>query len=362
MVIDFTVFAYIVCFTQLFYWVFFFNSISLVPKNNHVDALLPVSIIVCIKNSMVNLRNNIPSWYLQKVNEIELFIADDFSEQEIEVYVKKLQKDVRCISYHKVTTNKNGKKQALVEALTNCRHNWVLLTDVDCRPNTENWAKSMLSSAIQNNAKVVLGYSPTHVNSNCLLDLWAHYETWITGVLYLSFAKRKIPYMGVGRNLLYDKKAFDLKNINFHEELPSGDDDLLIQSISNGNNTVINLDKDAFVTTSSPSSWSQYFDQKRRHMTTSFKYKTIHKLLLGLFSMSHILFYTFLFASCFFNPTITVIMVLLKLSLLLVIGRKCMSVLSAQFSFRYLLLFDICLSIYYLIFAVVINFFPKKSW
>ncbi|MBK9742055.1 MAG: hypothetical protein IPO94_03465 [Saprospiraceae bacterium] len=65
---------------------------------------------------------------------------------------------------------------------------------------------------------------------------------------YFTYAKSGLPYMGVGRNLLYKKSLFLAVNgFSSHQHLPSGDDDLLISDAANGSNTAVCLDDRTFV-------------------------------------------------------------------------------------------------------------------
>ena len=66
-------------------------------------------------------------------------------------------------------------------------------------------------------------------------------------VQYLSFALAGIPYMGVGRNLAYQKSLF-YENNGFisHYTIPSGDDDLFINRVASRSNTSVMLNPGSF--------------------------------------------------------------------------------------------------------------------
>jgi hypothetical protein len=140
----------------------------------------------------------------------------------------------------------------------------------------------------------VLGYSPMKKTSG-LVNLFARFETYLTGVQYLSYAFARMPYMGVGRNMIIDNslRASNLDKVK-GQDLASGDDDLTINAIATGENTGICIQPDSFVFTDSPITLKGFITQKTRHISTSVHYKMIHQIMLGAFSASQILFYLFL--------------------------------------------------------------------
>ena len=97
--------------------------------------------------------------------------------------------------------------------------------------------------------------------------------------------------MGVGRNLAYHKSVFyKVRGFTNHMHLKSGDDDLFIQETSHKQNTTIQSSPEAFTISKGPVSFKHWFQQKRRHISTANHYKLKHKLLLGLFFLTKLLF------------------------------------------------------------------------
>jgi len=104
--------------------------------------------------------------------------------------------------------------------------------------------------------------------------------------------------MGVGRNLSYKKSVFFRhKGFSAHNNVPGGDDDLFINKAATKENISIVIDKEAFTLSEPATTWKQWTKQKKRHYTTSRYYKPVHKLLLGMYALSHFLFYPLLLVS-----------------------------------------------------------------
>lgn len=348
---------------QLFYWYYFFGSLSSRPTSDPLNQeTKPISIVICVKNEIENLRENLPYLLRQIPENQELVIANDFSTDATSDFLKKIDNERRTLIVHEVNQNKQGKKQALSEALSAAAHNNVLLTDADCRPATAEWLPSMQNQLRIEKIKIVLGYSPSEVNAS-FVSKWAHFETWMTAIQYLSYAARGLPYMGVGRNLLYDKTLIQQDTFAKYEHLSSGDDDLTIMQIATKENTAINLDKNSFVHTSAPETWGNYLSQKRRHYSTGTAYRLIHKVLLGIFSLSHILFYVALLVLLMQKQLLLAgLAYLLRLTLISPVIQKLRTTLSARFRLIEFLYLDIFLAFYYFFFSFAVLFPQKQKW
>ena len=117
-------------------------------------------------------------------------------------------------------------------------------------------------------------------------------------------AKIGIPYMGVGRNLAYTKTTFFNANgfVNHIHRIKSGDDDLFINQVATKQNTAYCISKDSFTESIAPNTFSEWFQQKRRHISTANHYKFTHRFFLGLFFLSKVLFYLLAIVLSFFYP------------------------------------------------------------
>lgn len=283
-------FFILVAIIQFIIWITVYSRLLFIKKVPKIDSYPATSVVICTKNKLDNLKSNMPSILSQNYDGLYIFLVDDFSDADTVRYIKELQQKERYLIYHKVMTNIDGKKQALIEAFVKTETQWMLLTDDDCQPHTNTWAKSMISAAYHYNSSIVLGYSPYKTNKT-YLSRWIHFEAWVTGVQYLSYAAAGLPYMGVGRNILYNKDTVGPEHIAAHLNLSSGDDDLTVNAIANKKNTTINISKESFVWTTPPDSYVAYLNQKRRHYSVSHNYKLIHKIAISAYTLSQVGFY-----------------------------------------------------------------------
>ena len=91
-------------------------------------------------------------------------------------------------------------------------------------------------------------------------------------------------------------------------QIPSGDDDLFINQVATDTNTAICFSKDSFTTSKPKATFKDWYNQKRRHISTASHYKFKHKFMLGLFYFSQIFFWVLaiILLSLSFKPIIVI--------------------------------------------------------
>jgi cellulose synthase/poly-beta-1,6-N-acetylglucosamine synthase-like glycosyltransferase len=192
----------------------------------------------------------------------------------------------------------SGKKFALQKGVQKATHEIILLTDADCAPATQNWIQLMVAS--MPGKKIVLGISPYNYQTG-FLNAFIEYETSVTALQYVSYANSGLPYMGVGRNLCFQKDIFLQKKWSDKEmQLPSGDDDLFIQSMADSHNTTTSTNPESYTYSQSPPTWKDWFVQKKRHLATGYQYSLNQQVLLGSFLISKLCIYLSVFFLFFF--------------------------------------------------------------
>jgi len=253
----------------------------------------PLSVIICARNEVANLTAYLPSILNQKYQNFEVVVVNDRSWDGTEELLEQMAKEYAQLKIVKVLDNDKfiaGKKFAVTMGIKAAKHDWLVFTDADCLPASENWLLNMQQPEDEN-VEIVLGYSP-YLKKRNLLNALIRFETFFTAVNYLSFALKGMPYMGVGRNMAYKKSLF-FKNKGFaaHMHIPSGDDDLFVNAHANKYNTAIRLHPDSHVWSNPNTTWSGYLRQKKRHFGAGKFYKPKHKFILSWQITFQFLFY-----------------------------------------------------------------------
>jgi hypothetical protein len=120
---------------------------------------------------------------------------------------------------------------------------------------------------------------------------------------------------------------------------------------------------DSFTLSMPVKNWKQWMVQKKRHYTTGKYYKKIHKLFLGLYSISHFLYYPlFISSMIFYEWEYCLIIFGVRFILQLIVYSKTTKKLNENDLFPYFLIFDIWMFFYYLIFASSLIKKPSQHW
>jgi len=282
---------------QLFFWLYFFarlavynTSASEKPAPKTPDATIPVSIIICEHDESENIGNFIHRILNQNYRSYEVLVVSHnspFQSYDLLTSLQCRNKRLRVIRWD---DGKVGKKFALAHGIAQAKNNVLLLTDADCLPASDLWLQKMVEG-LKDDVQIVLGVAP-FMEAPGFLNLFQRYEACYTATQYLSFALAGLPYMGVGRNLVYTKQLFQrYGGFQKHEHIASGDDDLFISEAAQRSNVSIQIDPDTFVYSKAKDTWKTYFKQKNRHLSTGKLYKLHHKILLSTLAMSHVLHY-----------------------------------------------------------------------
>ncbi|WP_148041321.1 glycosyltransferase [Rufibacter immobilis] len=281
---------------QLWYMFYYFLPLAFHkdPVVENPAGLPPLSILVCAHNEVENLQELLPLLLQQEYPQpFEIILIDDRSWDGTSVLVKEYQMEypnLKLVQVKKTPEYMSPKKYALFLGIKAAENEHLLFTDADCRPASTAWAQGMAGGFLGNN-DIVLGVSP-YIQIYGFLNRLISYETFLTAMQYLSFAKRGQAYMGVGRNLGYTKATF-FRNKGFASHIRSlgGDDDLFVQEAAQHSAVQIVIDQGAQTNSTPENRWRDWWRQKRRHLAAGRQYQQKNKFRLGLFVLSNVLFY-----------------------------------------------------------------------
>ncbi len=348
--------------SRLLYWAFVFIKLAIYVEKASLNRHEGVSIVVAVKNNRVGLESLLKILLKQNHQNYEIIVVDDFSTDG--VYEVTAQSATDKIVYCIPDKDMPGKKQAVVKGVSMAQYQWILVTDSDCIPSSLDWVSLMVGKAVYENKEIVLGYGPLEGKS--LVSNLSRYETAYIGMQYLSYTLVGLPYMGVGRNMLYSKSLF-LSTDPFSDNYDnaSGDDDVFIQKAAKAENTTICIHPNAQCKSQSKETISGYIRQKTRHISTAINYNSKSKLLLGLFAVLHLTIYfviIFMLVFGYGNLQSVAAAWALMCSLMLIVQYACFAKLGEQKVVLSLFVSDFLLSLLYTIIGFKTMFNNKKVW
>ncbi|MEP5611472.1 MAG: glycosyltransferase [Cyclobacteriaceae bacterium] len=251
-----------------------------------------ISVVVAARNELENLKKLIPKLLSQTHINFEIIIILDRCNDSSAQFLR--NQDLLKIKIIEIDETPEGwdhKKHALTQGVGAASGAWIVFTDADCIPASNEWLHR-LNSRITASSKILLGYSP-YKSTGTLLQTFIQFEGFLTAFNYLSMALLRKPYMGVGRNLAIEKSFF-LENHGYSDfkSVVGGDDDLFIQKNANSKNTEIFVGFESLVFTMGKQKWAEYVSQKIRHLSVGGAYSLADQLLHLFFGGSLFLAWT----------------------------------------------------------------------
>ena len=265
-----------------------------------------VSVILCAHNESYNLSQYLQTLLTQDWPEYEVIVVDDGSEDETRLVVESYM--VRDPRVHLTFVPRGArvgstKKLALTLAAKSAQYDYLLLTDADCAPESNQWIREMMSgfsnspkdgltsNSVSGLTSIVLGFSP-YFEEKGHVNRLVRYDTLFNGLHYLGAALCGHPYMGVGRNLAYRKSLFfESGGFTHLMNNRAGDDDLFVNHVATKANTAVVLSRESYVWSLAKQTFKEWWQQKRRHVSVSPAYKQSTKFRLALEPLTRGLLY-----------------------------------------------------------------------
>ena len=266
-----------------------------------------VSVVLAAHNERENLANYLQALLTQDWPEYEVIVVDDGSEDDTRQVVESyMVQDPRLHMTFVPYGARVGstKKLALTLAAKAAKYDYLLLTDADCVPESNQWIRRMMggfmgntdrcADRVQNtdrNTSIVLGFSPYFEDKGHVNRL-VRYDTLFNGLHYLGAALCGHPYMGVGRNLAYRKSLFfESGGFTHLMNNKAGDDDLFVNHVATKENTAVVLNRESYIWSLPKKTMKEWWQQKRRHISVSPQYKSSTKARLAFEPMTRGLWY-----------------------------------------------------------------------
>jgi biofilm PGA synthesis N-glycosyltransferase PgaC len=353
---------------QLYYLLFEmavpgFRKSSLSAKSS---SFKPVSVIICARNELKNLRNFLPIIMDQDYPDYQVVVVNDCSWDESGKYLDEMEdafKNLKIVNIREQEKYQHGKKFALTLGIKAAIHEHILLTDADCRPAHRNWIRQMMAG-FTDKKEIVIGYG-AYDKEPGLLNKWIRFDTVMNALLYLGRAMKGKAYMGVGRNMGYTKSLF-FRNKGFanHYHIMSGDDDLFINETATRDNTSVVIEPESFTYSKPKTSLVTWIYQKRRHMSAGSYYKSSDRIFVGNYYFSLFLFWLMLILAILvkLNWQIVVGIVAIRLTIQMIVCWKGYKKLAESDVFLFIPFFDIFSAFAYPLLAVSNLFIKTKSW
>ena len=325
----------------------------------------PVSVIVCAHDEEQNLKELIPLLLAQQHPQFEIVVVADRCNDGTYDYLLQATKEhsrLKMVSVTHKPEHINGKKFAITLGIKAARHEWLLFTDADCRPDSAHWIARMTHGATEQ-THMVIGFSPYRKEKG-LLNAFIRFEALLTGIQYIGLALAGRPYMGVGRNLAYTKSLFmSGRGFNNYLGVMGGDDDLFVNLHAKKGNASVCIGEGATTISIPKNSWSGFLEQKLRHLSAGRHYKSIDRFIIGLCMMSWMLTWFVVLPVAIVVPAWPLLTAfIVRWVLLCVLLHRATQRLGGQFEFLKTPILDFIFPFYYLVTGLRALVVKKIRW
>lgn len=280
---------------QFVYYLLVFTRVAVKKRRKTAEEQpheqQPVSVVICARNEAENIKRFLPKVLEQQYPDFEVIVVNDCSSDDTDMLLSSMlgqYPNLRVTSINQDAKFMYNKKLALTVGIKSAKHDWVLLTDADCYPESPHWLASMAQRFVKP-TELVIGYGGYEAAPG-LLNKIIRYDTMFNAMAYLSAAINGRAYMAVGRNLAYRRDLFfGHRGFASHSHILSGDDDLFVRDAATRTNTAVSLSPESFTRSVACSTYRAWIKQKARHVSTSSHYRFGAKLRIALEPFSRLL-------------------------------------------------------------------------
>lgn len=212
------------------------------------SALMPgISVVVTVDDDGEDLKENLPLLLEQDYKgEYQIIVvvsgSDELTENTLGAYSE---------NPHLYTTFIPGssrymsrRKLAITVGVKAAKHEWILLTDVDCRPDSKRWLSKMAENCTKT-TDIVLGYSGFEADYKSSRRFDHVYNIY----RQLADAQRGNAWGYCGNNLMFRKSMFiGGKGFDGNLKYIRGEYDFIVNKFSTEINTMVDVSPDAMVT------------------------------------------------------------------------------------------------------------------
>ena len=309
------------------------------------DKLRKYSVIIAAHNEEAVIANCLTTLVAQNYpkDHYEIIIAADRCNDETVEISRAFQSKFSALQILEIADappNVSPKKNALAQAIQRAKFDHFLFLDADVRPSLNHIRT--LNGYFDDDAAAVISLM-RFAEATSFWQRFLVFEKLASWCIAAAGVGWRCPIISYGGNWGYTRGAFQKAN-GFDAILHSlsGDDDLLLQKMGQLNLPVrFCLHPDGWVKMDAPSSFSQFFRQRRRHFSAGKKYLFSLQLSYFLYHASNLALWI---APLFFPPA--GIFLLLKLTLDWRIIRRGSRLFREHFPPVSTLIFDFLFMIY----------------
>ena len=239
--------------------------------------LPPVSIILTPHENGRELEENLPLYLDQDYpSDYEVVVVVWKGDAETEDVLKRFADQPRLYTTYIPDSSRymSRKKLAITLGIKAAKHEWIMMTDAECRPNTRKWLATM-AAMCSDDKQMVIGYTAYDDET----PAYRRFERLHTAHYLIREDLCSTPYRHNGSNLLFRKSMF-IEQDGYRGNLKyiRGEYDFLVNKYANRTNTALQLTPDSWLTEQAPTEkqWRNkhlFYMESRQHMMRTWRHR-----------------------------------------------------------------------------------------
>ncbi len=253
----------------------FLNIMIGIEKGDKIEGPVKISLIIPFRNEEANVERLftcIESQLYPREN-LEVILVNDHSEDNTWKLINDYAMPGLTIHKIELPDHVSGKKKAIETGIAKATGNLVVTTDADCT-FSEDWLQLLAVFYSATGAKFIAAPVKMVGKKNFLGIFQSLDFLTMQGITAVSVHKN-LHAMCNGANLAYERQVFfDVNGFEGIDEIPSGDDMLLMQKIRKKYPEKIRYlkSRSAIVETPAETSWKNFFHQRIRWSSKAVHY------------------------------------------------------------------------------------------
>lgn len=243
------------------------------------EAREPVSVIIIADNNARELDRHLPEFLSQDYApgyEVIVVVSkdEDGTDDVLKPYLAQ-HANLRTTFVPDSSRYMSRRKLAVTLGVKAARNELILLTDAECRPDTDRWIQSMASACAASGAGMVMGYC----NYEAGTKPFRIFSRLRSEYAFMREAAQGRPYATAGSNLLFRKSMFmEGKGFQGNLKYLRGEYEFLVNKYGAEQGVAVATATDSRMTEDEPTRKTYinkgvFYAETRRHLSRSFRHR-----------------------------------------------------------------------------------------
>ena len=225
-------------------------------KTGTAENQPPVSILITAHDNLAELERNLPMFLRQQyAADYQVIVVCQSTDGETQDFLKRLAAENPHLYYTYIPESSrymSRKKLQITLGVKAAKHEWIILTEPNCRPSNDKWLQTMARQC-QDPNHLVLGYVALDEETKSV----RRFDSIRKAYYVLRRAQQTYGYRSHMPNVAFRKSDF-MKEQGYQGNLEyvRGEYDFLVNKYAHCGDTATELDCDAWLIREAPSSKS----------------------------------------------------------------------------------------------------------